>query len=111
MRRRHCESFRCRPIKMNRRDWLVASAAVTGSALTVGYRQQKHFSDLRPKHSRIAILHASEYSDKLGELLYAGLRLFDLNVRGKSVLLKPNLVEYIPGRPVNTDPQLIGAAA
>jgi uncharacterized protein (DUF362 family) len=38
------------------------------------------------------------------------LRLFDLNVRGKSILLKPNIVEYIPGKPVNTDTQLIGAA-
>jgi uncharacterized protein (DUF362 family) len=27
------------------------------------------------------------------------------------VLLKPNLVEHIPGKPVNTDAQLIGAAA
>jgi len=36
---------------------------------------------------------------------------FNLDVRGKSVLLKPNIVEYIPGRPVNTDTQFIGAAA
>jgi uncharacterized protein (DUF362 family) len=52
-----------------------------------------------------------QYSDKLNQLVYEGLRLFNLNIRGKSVLLKPNIVEYIPGKPVNTDPQLIGAAA
>jgi uncharacterized protein (DUF362 family) len=34
-----------------------------------------------------------------------------LNVRGKSILLKPNIVEYIPERPVNTNTQLIGAVA
>jgi len=34
-----------------------------------------------------------------------------LDIRGKSVLLKPNIVEYIPGRPVNTESQLIGATA
>ena len=50
-------------------------------------------------------------SDKIDELVYQGLRLFNLDIRGKSVLLKPNIVEYIPGRPVNTDTQLIGAAA
>jgi uncharacterized protein (DUF362 family) len=66
---------------------------------------------VRPKRSRVAILRADEYSDKLDELVYDGLRHFDLDVRGKSVLLKPNIVEHIPGRPVNTDPQLIGAAA
>jgi uncharacterized protein (DUF362 family) len=40
-----------------------------------------------------------------------GLRLFDLSVRGKSVLLKPNLVDLVPGRPVTTHPALLGAAA
>jgi uncharacterized protein (DUF362 family) len=40
-----------------------------------------------------------------------GLRLFDLNLRGKTVLLKPNLVEYIPSAEVNTNPRLVGAAA
>ena len=34
-----------------------------------------------------------------------------LNLRGKSVLLKPNLVEYIAGVEVNTNPMLVGAAA
>src|SRR5437016_6396475 len=97
---------------MNRRDWLIASAAATGSALTMMRLQQRKYSrDLRPKRSRVAILHADQYSDELDELVYQGLQLFNLNVRGKSVLLKPNIVEYIPGRPVNTDTHLIGAAA
>src|SRR6266850_1450153 len=96
---------------MNRRDWLIASAAVTGSALTMRLQQRKYSRDLRPKRSRVAILHTDQYSDKLDELVFDGLRLFNLDVRGKSVLLKPNIVEYIPGKPVNTDAQLIGAAA
>src|SRR5881628_1404 len=96
---------------MNRRDWLIGSAAITGSALTVRLQGRKYARDLRPKHSRIAILHADQYSDKLDELVYDGLRLFKLNVVGKSVLLKPNCVEYVPGKPVNTDARLIGAAA
>src|SRR5436309_14706432 len=96
---------------MNRRDWLITSAAVTGSALTVRLQGQKYFRDLRPKRSRVAILHADQYSDKLDALVDDGLRLFNLDVRGKSVLLKPNIVEYIPERPVNTDAQLVGAAA
>jgi len=96
---------------MNRRDWLVASAAVAGSALTAQLQRRKYSRDFRPSRSRVAVLTADQYSDKLDRLIYDGIRLFSLNVRGKSVLLKPNLVEYIPGRPVNTDPQLIGAAA
>src|SRR6267378_2699646 len=96
---------------MNRRDWLVASAAVTGSALTLQSRRRKYSRDLRPKISRIAIPHADQYSDKLDQLVFDALRPFNLDVRGKSVLLKPNIVEYVPGRPVNTDAQLVGAAA
>jgi len=96
---------------MNRRDWIITSAGVTGSALAMHLTQQKYSRDVRPERSHIAILRADRYSDDLSDLVYRGLRLFDLNVRGKSVLLKPNIVEYIPGRPVNTNPQLIGAAA
>src|SRR5262245_2702351 len=96
---------------MNRRDWFIASAATAGGAITLRFQKRKYVRDLRPKRSRIAILYADGYSDQLDELVYEGLRLFDLNVRGKSVLLKPNIVEYIPGTPVNTDAQLIGAAA
>ncbi len=96
---------------MNRRDWLTASAAVTGSALTMRFQRRRYSRDFRPKISRIAILNADQYSDKLDQLLFDGLRLFHLDVRGKSVLLKPNIVECIPEKPVNTDAQLIGAAA
>src|SRR5881397_4174997 len=96
---------------MNRRDWLTASAAVTGSALTMRFQRRRYSRDFRPKISRIAILNADQYSDKLDQLLFDGLRLFHLDVRGKSVLLKPNIVECIPEKPVNTNAQLIGAAA
>ena len=96
---------------MNRRDLLVASAAVAGSALSAQFRRREYFRDRRPSRSRVAVLPADQYSDSLEQLIYDGIRPFNLNVRGKSVLLKPNLVEYILGRPVNTDTQLIGGAA
>jgi uncharacterized protein (DUF362 family) len=67
--------------------------------------------DRRPARSRIAILTATEYSEKLSHLLWDGLKLFNLNVAGKSVLLKPNLVDYIPGAEINTHPMLIVATA
>jgi uncharacterized protein (DUF362 family) len=74
---------------------------------------------VKPRHpvsylkarSRVAVLEATAYSGKLEQLLIEGLRLFNLDVGGRSVLLKPNLVEHMPGRPVNTHPALVGAAA
>jgi uncharacterized protein (DUF362 family) len=65
----------------------------------------------RPKVSRIAILKTTSYSGSLHQILMDGLKLFDLDLRGKSVLLKPNLVEFIPGKEVCTHPAVIGAAA
>jgi uncharacterized protein (DUF362 family) len=59
----------------------------------------------------VAILRADEYSKQLEWDLMSGLRLFDLNVRGKAILLKPNLVDFLPGVPINTHPLLVTAAA
>jgi uncharacterized protein (DUF362 family) len=67
--------------------------------------------DRRPFRSRVAILPATEYSEKLSNLLWDGLKLFNLNVAGKSVVLKPNLGDYIPGAEINTHPMLIVATA
>ena len=67
--------------------------------------------DRRKPRSRVAILQEDSYNGPLDRTLMEGIRLFDLNLRGKSVLLKPNLVEYIPGAEVNTNPRLVGAAA
>jgi len=67
--------------------------------------------DRRPLRSRVAILDVNQYSEKLCQTLYEGLKLFNLDVSGKSVLLKPNLVDYIPGAHINTHPLLVAAAA
>jgi uncharacterized protein (DUF362 family) len=67
--------------------------------------------DQRTARSRVAILSAEHYSEGLVNLLLSGLREFQLALRKKTVLLKPNLVEYIAGVEVNTNPLLIGAAA
>jgi uncharacterized protein (DUF362 family) len=67
--------------------------------------------DRRKPISRVAILHADSYAAPLEKILRDGLRLFHLDLRDKTVLLKPNLVEHIPGAEVNTNPSLVGAAA
>jgi len=90
----------------------VGSAA--GMAATTGMAADwywpKHSVSYRRPRSSVAILNAAEYSDKIEALLMDGLRLFRLNIPGKTVLLKPNLVEDLPG-PVNTNADIIGAAA
>jgi uncharacterized protein (DUF362 family) len=70
----------------------------------------KHSISYRKKTSTVAVLDISEYDSAIEGRLLDGLRAFPLNVQGKSVLLKPNLVEALPG-PVNTNSTLVGAAA
>ena len=84
---------------MKRRQFAaVTLGAASGAALIKTYVPKHVFArDQRPKRSRVAILSVEGYSDKLDALVCDGLRLFGLDVKGKTVLLKPNLVEYIAG--------------
>ena len=83
-------------------------AAITGVA--ADWFWPKHSVSYQKPRSFVAILNAADYSEKVEALLMDGLRLFRLNVAGRRVLLKPNLVEDLPG-PVNTNADIIGAAA
>jgi uncharacterized protein (DUF362 family) len=60
--------------------------------------------------SRVAIRRASSYQSDLAALLYETLREFDLPVRGKTVLLKANLVGLDSQCVTNTHPAVIAAA-
>src|SRR5580692_3314458 len=104
-------SVRGAAMKLDRRRFLGSSVSV---AATVGIAAEwawpKHSVSYRRPRSAVAVLNADEYSEKIEALLLDGLRLFRLNVLGKSILLKPNLVEGLPGS-VNTNSTLIGAAA
>jgi len=64
-----------------------------------------------PGRSAVAVLRAASYDGDLEDMLLDGLRLVEPDVRGRSVLLKPNLVEYAAGSSINTDPRLVVAAA
>jgi uncharacterized protein (DUF362 family) len=64
-----------------------------------------------PGLSRVAVLRAESYDRGLEEAITEGLRLVDADVRGKAVLLKPNLVEFRADTPVNTDPRVVAATA
>lgn len=72
--------------------------------------QPKYQVVRKQQRSRVAILRAESYTQDLSDILRRGLDLFRLDVRGKTVLLKPNLVDYIPGNHINTHPLLVCAA-
>jgi uncharacterized protein (DUF362 family) len=99
-------------MKLDRRTFVAGSVGLAaGGAMTALLLEPKYKVDRRRERSRVAILHADSYSQSLQEILRRGLDLFGLDVRGKSVLLKPNLVDYIAGNHINTHPLLVAAAA
>jgi uncharacterized protein (DUF362 family) len=63
----------------------------------------------RPE-SRVAIRRVSNYQADLSAVLFETLSEFDLPVRGKTILLKPNLVGLDPLGMMNTHPAVITAA-
>ena len=59
--------------------------------------------------SRVAIRCAADYAGDLGGIIFETLREFRLPVEGKTVLLKPNLVQADPDCVINTHPAVISA--
>ena len=60
-------------------------------------------------NSKVAIRRAASYQEELSSLIYETLMSFTLPVKGKTVLLKPNLVGPDPLGVMNTHPALIAA--
>src|ERR1700687_2796306 len=98
-------------MKVARRAFLAGSLGLTvGAATTALLEKRKYYVMYKQPRSRVAILRAESYSHNLDQVLRCGLELFQLDVRGKTVLLKPNLVDYILGNHINTNPLLVSGA-
>ena len=59
---------------------------------------------------RVSIVRAPAYSQAIYETVRRLLAVHRLDVRGKRVVLKPNLVEFDPGTTINTHPIVVHAA-
>ncbi len=93
---------------MNRRSLLSGVALVATTGLAVHQHWPSRVLGRRPHMSKVAILRCDRY-DLTPRAVEDGFRLLPLSVRGKRVLLKPNLVEYSSAAPINTHPLLIAS--
>jgi uncharacterized protein (DUF362 family) len=88
----------------NRREFLRAAPALP-LALTGCAPPAK-----TQRAALVSVFRAPEYGQGLYDLLRRVLTEHRLPVRGKRVMLKPNLVEFESGSPINTHPLLVHAA-
>jgi uncharacterized protein (DUF362 family) len=100
---------------LDRRQFLRRSAAAVVLPLTAGCSRPGPWSRAayrKQERSRVAILRAVRYDSAVVDTIRQGIRLFGLEVGGKRVVLKPNIVEYVPTNPaVTTNPAVVAAAA
>ena len=64
-----------------------------------------------PARSAVGLFPASDYSVDLADVIGRGLTELGVDVGGRSVLLKPNMVEYEAGQAINTHPLVVAGAA
>jgi uncharacterized protein (DUF362 family) len=93
---------------MNRRSFLNGAALAATAGLAVRQQWPSRVPWRRPNKSHVAIIRCERY-ELVHRAVEDGFRLLALSVRGKRVLLKPNLVEYSPAAPINTHPMLIAS--
>ena len=99
--------------QFTRREWIGAGAALAaGGAAASGCRvlasKPAHGPAVAP--ARVTIVRAPAYDQSLYGTVRRVLESYRLKVRGRAVVLKPNLVEFEPGSCINTHPLLVHAA-
>ena len=100
----------------NRREVLAlaGAASVAGFAGFNGGREAKPKAmsnlPLAGQTSAVAVVKAASYSKDLADAMMRGILECELDVAGKTVLLKPNFVEFDPNTCINTDVAVVATA-
>jgi uncharacterized protein (DUF362 family) len=96
---------------LSRRRFLLAAPAAAAAAPACFRAPEWEPAAYRKKpQSRVVVLPADDYGRDLTGVVLAGIKSFGLNLRGKRIVLKPNLVEFDPSGVINTHPAVIAAA-
>jgi uncharacterized protein (DUF362 family) len=98
---------------LHRRDFIRYSALGALYPIAAGCGQPVRWQPAafrRKALSRVAVLTAPSYESPLKDIIVRGIKLCNLDVKGKKILLKPNLVEFDPKGVINTNPAVIEAA-
>lgn len=90
---------------LSRRALLAGAASAVAAGVSCG-RQQSLSPGPKP---RVTIAKAESYGDSVYDIVRRVLAEQRPDVKGKRVVLKPNLVEFEPDAPINTNPVFVNA--
>lgn len=104
-----------KPGSTNRREFLAVAAAASVAGFAgykggLGSRAKQPVSPFAANKPAVAVVKVESYSHDLEARMREGIRECGLDVRGKSVLLKPNFVEFDPNTCINTDVAVVATA-
>ncbi|HTS28511.1 MAG TPA: DUF362 domain-containing protein [Bryobacteraceae bacterium] len=91
-------------LKFTRREWM----AVTAGAVLAG--SSGCGEDIRFQPSRVSIVRVPNYDQTLYDTVRRTVAEHAPDVRGRNILLKPNMVEFEPHSCINTNPLVVHAA-
>jgi uncharacterized protein (DUF362 family) len=96
--------------EITRREFLAALPLAAAAASACRSEPYDRASFIVPDRSDVALVAAQDYGAGVADAIGRGIELLRPAVRGRRVLLKPNLVEYESGTMINTHPVVIAAA-
>jgi uncharacterized protein (DUF362 family) len=100
-------------MKMTRREMLAAAAAgvvVTQCVRTTSNAIKESRATAPRPVSNVSVVKADGYTMDVYDTVYRMVAMHNPNVKGKRIVLKPNLVEFDPHTSINTHPMVVHAA-
>lgn len=97
--------------RVSRRRFVAALSGPLVAAAACGRRLYDPRDFRQAGKSPVVLVPAASYSVDFADLIGRGLQELRVDVRGKRVLLKPNMVEYEAGSAINTSALVVGGAA
>jgi uncharacterized protein (DUF362 family) len=95
-------------IRITRRKALMASAAALTATRCATPAPSREAAQQFPV-SNVSIVRAPEYTMGIYDTIYRLVDSFHLNLQGKRIVLKPNLVEFDARTAINTHPMVVHA--
>jgi uncharacterized protein (DUF362 family) len=99
-----------KPLEPTRREWTKATAMAAAGVAAAGTAESCSQPARLQAWAPVSIYRAASYSEELYALVRHIIAEHALDVRGKRVVLKPNLVEFDARTVINTNPKLVHAA-